>query len=81
MINYSIGGGANLLGPDAISFLFAADAGVFAAVSAGNDGPGPETIGGPSDSPWVTSVAAGTEPRFYQARSDSVTARPSPVRR
>jgi subtilisin family serine protease len=66
VINYSIGGGANLAGVDAISFLFASDAGVFSAVSAGNDGPDPETIGGPSDAPWVTSVAAGTETRFYQ---------------
>ncbi|MDH2413742.1 S8 family serine peptidase [Nocardioides sp. CER19] len=66
VINYSIGGGANLTGVDAISFLFASDAGVFSAVSAGNDGPDPETIGGPSDVPWVTSVAAGTETRFYQ---------------
>ena len=66
VINYSIGGGANLAGIDAISFLFAANAGVFAAVSAGNDGPDPATIGGPSDAPWVTSVAASTETRFYQ---------------
>jgi hypothetical protein len=66
VINYSVGGGANLLGPDAISFLFAADAGVFASVSAGNDGPGESTLGGPADSPWVTAVAAGTEPRFYR---------------
>ncbi|WP_300675951.1 S8 family serine peptidase [Nocardioides sp.] len=66
VINYSVGGGANLLGPDAISFLFASDAGVFASVSAGNDGPGESTLGGPADSPWVTAVAAGTEPRFYR---------------
>jgi subtilisin family serine protease len=66
VINYSIGGGANLTGVDAISFLFASDAGVFSAVSAGNDGPDPETLGGPSDVPWVTSVAASTQTRFYQ---------------
>jgi subtilisin family serine protease len=40
VINYSIGGGASLTGFDDIAFLFAADAGVFAAVSAGNEGPG-----------------------------------------
>ncbi|GAA1965072.1 hypothetical protein GCM10009798_26660 [Nocardioides panacihumi] len=66
VINYSVGGGADLTGADAISFLFASRAGVFSAVSAGNDGPDPETIGGPSDAPWVTSVAASTETRFYQ---------------
>ncbi|MGB8861596.1 MAG: S8 family serine peptidase, partial [Ilumatobacteraceae bacterium] len=65
-INYSVGGGANLLNADAISFLFAANAGVFVAVSAGNDGPGPETIGGPSDAPWVTSVGANTQKRLFQ---------------
>jgi len=66
VINYSVGGSANLLNVDAISYLFAADAGVFVAVSAGNDGPGPETIGGPSDAPWVTSVGANTQRRLFQ---------------
>ena len=40
VINYSIGGGASLTGADDIAFLFAADAGVFVATSAGNSGPG-----------------------------------------
>ncbi len=66
VINYSVGGGANLLNVDALSYLFAADAGVFVAVSAGNDGPGPETIGGPSDAPWVTAVGANTQRRLFQ---------------
>jgi subtilisin family serine protease len=39
VINYSISGGAGLVGADEIAFLFAADAGVFAATSAGNSGP------------------------------------------
>jgi subtilisin family serine protease len=65
VINYSIGGGAQTVSPDTLSFLFAADAGVFSAVSAGNDGPGASTIGGPSDVPWVTGVGANTQPRFY----------------
>lgn len=66
VINYSIGGGAGLVSADTIAFLFAADAGVFVATSAGNSGPAPETIGGPADVPWVTTVAASTQPRFYQ---------------
>jgi subtilisin family serine protease len=66
VINYSVGGGANLISADTISFLFAADAGVFAAVSAGNSGPDPETIGGPADVPWVTAVGANTQSRFFQ---------------
>jgi subtilisin family serine protease len=66
VINYSIGGGGGSISADSISFLFAADAGVFVAVSAGNGGPLPGTIGGPSDFPWVTSVGASTQSRFFQ---------------
>ena len=66
VINYSIGGGAATVAADTLAFLFAADAGVFSAVSAGNSGPGAKTIGGPADVPWVTSVGANTQPTFYQ---------------
>ncbi len=67
VINYSVGGGASLATPDAIAFLFAADAGVLVATSAGNSGPDPETVGGPADVPWVTSVGASTQERFFEA--------------
>ena len=66
VINYSIGGGASLLGGDDIAFLFAADAGVFVATSAGNSGPGDGTIGGPASVPWITSVGANTQKRFFE---------------
>ncbi|HET6297035.1 MAG TPA: S8 family serine peptidase [Kribbella sp.] len=66
VINYSIGGGAGLIGADELAFLFAANAGVFVATSAGNSGPGAGTIGGPSSAPWVTSVAASTQDRVFQ---------------
>lgn len=66
VINYSIGGGAGLIGADELAFLFAADAGVFVATSAGNSGPGAGTIGGPSSAPWVTSVGASTQSRVFQ---------------
>ena len=66
VINYSIGGGASGNGPDDIAFLFAADAGVFVATSAGNSGDAPGTIGGPADVPWITTVAASTQKRFFQ---------------
>lgn len=67
VINYSIGGGASLPnGGDDIAFLFAADAGVFVATSAGNSGPDASTIGSPGNAPWVTTVAASTQQRFYQ---------------
>jgi len=66
VINYSIGGGAGLIGADELAFLFAADAGIFAATSAGNSGPGAGTIGGPSSAPWVTSVGASTHDRVFR---------------
>ncbi|MEX2407398.1 MAG: S8 family serine peptidase [Actinomycetota bacterium] len=68
VINYSIGGGASLTTGDAIAFLFAADAGVFVAASAGNAGPGEASIGGPASVPWLTSVGANTQSRFFQGR-------------
>ncbi|WP_308364609.1 MULTISPECIES: S8 family serine peptidase [unclassified Microbulbifer] len=66
VINFSIGGPSTTFnGPDDIAFLFAADAGVFVSVSAGNEGPGPETIGTPSGAPWVTSVAAAEDDESF----------------
>ncbi len=65
VINYSIGGGASVSGPDELAFLLAADAGVWVAASAGNSGPGASTIGGPSSAPWVTSVGANTHDRAF----------------
>jgi subtilisin family serine protease len=67
VINYSVGGGPSLTSPDDIAFLFAADAGVFVATSAGNGGPGEGTIGGPASVPWLTSVGASTQKRFFEA--------------
>ncbi len=66
VINYSIGGGAGVAGPDELAFLSAAEANVFVATSAGNEGPGEATIGGPSSAPWVTSVAASTQDRTFE---------------
>ncbi len=67
VINYSIGGGASVpTGADDIAFLFAADAGVFVATSAGNSGPGPDTVGSPGNAPWLTTVGASTQPRFFE---------------
>ena len=63
VINYSAGSGAGTSFLDAVevAFLFAADAGVFVAASAGNDGPTTSTVDHPG--PWVTTVAAGTHNR------------------
>lgn len=69
VINYSVGGGSSLpVGGDDIAFLFAANAGVFVATSAGNSGPGDDTVGSPGNAPWITTVAANTQPRFYENR-------------
>lgn len=65
VINYSISGTtSNFLDPVEVSFLFAADAGVFVATSAGNSGPATSTVAHPS--PWITTVAAGTHNRDGQ---------------
>jgi subtilisin family serine protease len=66
VINYSIGGGAGAPGIDDLAFLFAADAGVFVATSAGNTGPGVSTLGNPATMPWVTTVGASTQSRFFE---------------
>lgn len=64
VINYSIGGGAatTTLATEDIAFFNAAAAGVFVAVSAGNDGPGASTAD--HASPWYTTVAASTVPTY-----------------
>ncbi len=65
VINFSISGtSTNFRDPVEIAFLFAADAGVFVAASAGNSGPGSATVAHPS--PWITTVAAGTHNRDGQ---------------
>src|SRR5690606_13049667 len=65
VINYSIGGGASLTDPADLAFLYAADANVWVATSAGNSGPGAETVGGPASVPWITSVGASTQDRTF----------------
>ena len=65
VINYSIGGSTTLMNSAVgISFLYAADAGVFVASSAGNSGPGASTVA--HNTPWQTTVAAGTHDRYYR---------------
>jgi len=66
VINYSIGSSSYAIGADDVAFLFAADAGVFVATSAGNSGPGAATLGSPATVPWVTSVGASTQARTFQ---------------
>jgi Subtilase family/PA domain len=62
VINYSISGtSTDYLDAVEVAYLFAADAGVFVAASAGNSGPTASTVA--HISPWLASVAAGTHDR------------------
>ncbi len=67
VINYSIGGSSesSVLDSVAQAFRAASNAGVFVANSAGNSGPGASTLDHPA--PWVTTVAAATVRRAFQA--------------
>ncbi len=66
VINFSISGSrTSMVDPVEVAFLFAADAGVFVSTSAGNDGPGASTVA--HNDPWVTTVAAGTHDRVFNA--------------
>ena len=66
VLNFSISGSqTNFMDPVEVAFLFAADAGVFVAASAGNSGPTSSTVA--HNSPWLTTVAAGTHDRDYTA--------------
>jgi subtilisin family serine protease len=70
-LNYSIGGGSSdpWQDADALSFLSARKAGIHVATSAGNSGPGPETVGSPGDAPWITTVAAYTHDRDFTGKA------------
>lgn len=69
VINYSIGSASSnpWVDADAQAFLGAVAAGVIPAVSAGNSGPGPSTVGSPAEAPWVLTVAASTHTRSSEA--------------
>jgi subtilisin family serine protease len=59
VINFSISGAVeSSIDLVEVAFMYAADAGVFVATSAGNRGPDASTVAHPS--PWVTTVAAST---------------------
>ena len=67
VLNYSIGGTTESDALDSVAQAFraASNAGVFVANSAGNSGPGASTLDHPA--PWVTTVAAATHRRAFQA--------------
>ena len=62
VLNYSISGGGNpWASATELGFLAAQEAGIFAAVSAGNDGPDAYTTS--KNAPWYTVVGASTHGR------------------
>ncbi len=77
VINYSIGGGEQPWSdPSSLAFLGAVNAGIYVAASAGNSGPGPNTMG--HLEPWVSSTAAAQHGRGTFQQSMNVTG-PAPV--
>jgi len=68
VLNYSIGGGSSnpWNDSDALAFLGAREAGIHAATSAGNSGPGAATVGSPGDAPWISTVAAYSHDRIFR---------------
>ncbi|GIJ50202.1 peptidase S8 [Virgisporangium aliadipatigenens] len=66
VINYSVSGGTMpFVDPVELAFLDAYAAGVFVATSAGNEGPDAGTVN--HLAPWVTTVAASTQKREFNA--------------
>ena len=77
VINYSISGGVDPWSEStSLAFLAAVDAGIYVAASAGNSGPGPDTMG--HHEPWVASTAAAQHGKGGLAVGLTVTA-PLPV--
>ncbi|MBS42436.1 MAG: hypothetical protein CMH83_04565 [Nocardioides sp.] len=77
VINYSIGSSASPSPwnqADSIGFLNARAAGIHVATSAGNSGPGAETVGSPANAPWMTSVGATTHDRQWRATVQDLAA-------
>ena len=66
VLNFSVGGGNDPYNDIvSLAFLSAYDNGIFVAKSAGNSGPGADTVAGRS--PWVTTVGASTHDRGFVA--------------
>lgn len=66
VLNLSLGGPPPERGWTATELALrnARDAGVLAAVAAGNSGPGSETVEAPGRAPWVLTAGASTNPHF-----------------
>ncbi|WP_161958433.1 S8 family serine peptidase [Ornithinimicrobium cavernae] len=72
VLNFSIAGSDSpWVDPVSVGFLEAANAGIFVAAAAGNDGPGASTAA--HTGPWVTAVAASTTGRVFAQTLDVTT--------
>ncbi|WP_289781760.1 S8 family serine peptidase [Ornithinimicrobium faecis] len=73
VINFSIAGSDSpWTDPVSVGFLEAANAGIFVAAAAGNEGPGESTTA--HSGPWITAVAASTTSRVFAQTLDVTTA-------
>lgn len=75
VINLSLGGTVTAVEEDdpmAVAINNAAEAGVIAAISAGNSGPGPFTIGTPGRASRVLTAGASTNPHFVGQPVDGI---------
>ncbi len=81
VINFSIGGESSdpWQRPDALAMLAALDAGIFVAVSAGNDGPDQGTTSSPGNAPWVTTAGAVTHDRRFANELTNLTGSTGPL--
>ncbi len=70
VVNLSLGSTSTnpWLESSALALARAVEAGVANAVSAGNEGPAPATIGSSADAPWALGVAASTHDRGFANR-------------
>ncbi len=77
-LNYSISGGGDPYNDVVeLAFLNATAAGVYVAVSAGNSGPGAQTVA--HNSPWVSATAAMTHNRSMVNALSGLTSDDSPL--
>ncbi len=69
VVNYSIGGGASNPWSAAARFLPLWQNDIAFVTSAGNSGPGPETISNPANAPWVMTVGNSTHDRLIAGKA------------
>ncbi len=80
-VNYSIGSSAFSpwsSGSSSEAFLNLYAAGIFAATSAGNSGPGLASVGSPANAPWISAVANSTHDRIFGNQLENLSGGNSP---